>query len=155
MSSFLPPQRPLATCPGILGHASCWDILHTTRAGGLSKLDGESGISGQPCGHGTNGRTFTGVASHHHEPHYPGSPVTLQRSGHACLALAFMAAGCWLAGTSVAPAAAPAPAPSATTTWLAYQRSFHFQQLDERHSLAHNAVTLIFQDHTGFMWFAT
>ncbi|HVU82264.1 MAG TPA: EAL domain-containing protein, partial [Rhodanobacteraceae bacterium] len=52
-------------------------------------------------------------------------------------------------------AAAPAIAPSSATTWRAYQRNFHFQQLDDRDGLTQNSVTLIFQDHTGFMWFAT
>jgi diguanylate cyclase (GGDEF)-like protein/PAS domain S-box-containing protein len=81
--------------------------------------------------------------------------VTIQRSRRACLVLAFMAGGCWLAGTSAAPAAGSAAAPSAPATWLAYQRNFHFQQLDDRDGLTQNSVTLIFQDHTGFMWFAT
>jgi len=45
--------------------------------------------------------------------------------------------------------------PPPATTWSVYQRNFHFQQLDDRDGLAQNSVTLIFQDHTGFMWFAT
>ncbi|MDE2224095.1 MAG: EAL domain-containing protein [Xanthomonadaceae bacterium] len=81
--------------------------------------------------------------------------MTIQRSRHPCLALAFMAAGCWLAPASTAGAAAPTSAPSAAATWHAYQRNFHFQQLDDRDGLTQNSVTLIFQDQTGFMWFAT
>jgi len=66
-----------------------------------------------------------------------------------------MAAGCWLAPAAVARVAVPAAAPSAAATWHAYQRNFHFQQLDDRDGLTQNSVTLVFQDHTGFMWFAT
>ncbi|HEY8229912.1 MAG TPA: two-component regulator propeller domain-containing protein, partial [Rhodanobacteraceae bacterium] len=66
-----------------------------------------------------------------------------------------MAAGCWLAPAAAARVAAPATAPSAAATWKAYQRNFHFQQLDDRDGLTQNSVTLVFQDHTGFMWFAT
>src|SRR6185437_4191373 len=145
----------LLQAPRILGHVSCWDILHTTFAGGLSKLDVKSGISGHPRGPGTAGRTFTGATSIHHEPHHPGSSVTTQRSRHPCLALAFMAAGCWLAPAPAVCAVAAATVPPPATTWSVYQRNFHFQQLDDRDGLAQNSVTLIFQDHTGFMWFAT
>ena len=66
-----------------------------------------------------------------------------------------MAAACCLALASVALAAAPAAAPSTAATWHAYQRNFHFQQLDDRDGLTQNSVALIFQDRTGFMWFAT
>jgi len=66
-----------------------------------------------------------------------------------------MAAGFWLAATPAVRAAAPATAVSSATTWRAYQRNFHFQQLDDSDGLTQNSVTLIFQDHTGFMWFAT
>src|SRR5690242_5182145 len=48
-----------------------------------------------------------------------------------------------------------ARADEAPTSWQAYQRNYHFQQLDDRDGLTQNSVTLIFQDHTGFMWFAT
>src|SRR6185312_4544022 len=92
---------------------------------------------------------------HHHEPHHSGSPVTSQRSRRSCGALALLVASFWLAAASAAPAAAPATVPSSATTWRAYQRNFHFQQLDDRDGLTQNSVTLIFQDHTGFMWFAT
>jgi ligand-binding sensor domain-containing protein len=70
------------------------------------------------------------------------------------LALAFVAAACWLVPAS-AEAAAPAAARPGATTWRAYQRNFHFQQLDDRDGLTQNSVTLVFQDQTGFMWFAT
>jgi diguanylate cyclase (GGDEF)-like protein/PAS domain S-box-containing protein len=69
--------------------------------------------------------------------------------------LAFAAAGCWLAGAATALAAASTTAPPATATWRAYQRNFHFQQLDDRDGLTQNSVTLVFQDQAGFMWFAT
>ncbi|HWG66225.1 MAG TPA: EAL domain-containing protein, partial [Rhodanobacteraceae bacterium] len=81
--------------------------------------------------------------------------MTIQRSRHPCLALAFMAAGCSLAPALPAGTAASAPVSSAAATWHAYQRNFHFQQLDDRDGLTQNSVALIFQDHTGFMWFAT
>ncbi|WIG57226.1 MAG: Sensory box histidine kinase [Rhodanobacteraceae bacterium] len=78
--------------------------------------------------------------------------MTIQRSRRSCAALALLAAGFCLAAPT-ARAVAPAPAPA--TTWHVYQRNFHFQQLDDRDGLTQNSVTLIFQDHTGFMWFAT
>ncbi|HKV65621.1 MAG TPA: two-component regulator propeller domain-containing protein, partial [Rhodanobacteraceae bacterium] len=81
--------------------------------------------------------------------------MTIQRSRHPCLVLAFLAAGCWLATAPAALAAAAAAAPPVAATWHAYQRNFHFQQLDDRDGLTQNSVTLIFQDQTGFMWFAT
>jgi diguanylate cyclase (GGDEF)-like protein/PAS domain S-box-containing protein len=81
--------------------------------------------------------------------------VTIQRSRRSCAALALLAAGSWLTLAPAAVAAAPATTPSSATTWHAYQRNFHFQQLDDRDGLTQNSVTLIFQDHTGFMWFAT
>lgn len=68
--------------------------------------------------------------------------------------LALLAAGLWLTAPA-ARAAAPATVPASATTWRAYQRNFHFQQLDDRDGLTQNSVTLIFQDRTGFMWFAT
>src|SRR6185312_9944513 len=40
-------------------------------------------------------------------------------------------------------------------SWQAYQRNYHFQQLDDRDGLTQNSVLLIFQDKTGFMWFVT
>jgi len=48
-----------------------------------------------------------------------------------------------------------ARADEAPTSWQAYQRNYHFQQLDDRDGLTQNSVSLIFQDQTGFMWFAT
>lgn len=68
-----------------------------------------------------------------------------------------MVACCWLATAPMAHARAdtPASAAPAQATWQAYQRNFHFQQLDDRNGLTQNSVSLIFQDHTGFMWFAT
>jgi diguanylate cyclase (GGDEF)-like protein/PAS domain S-box-containing protein len=80
--------------------------------------------------------------------------VTIQRSGRTCLALACVAVGSWFAGIARAQPAAPGPAATATS-WQAYQRNFHFQQLDDRNGLAQNSVSLVFQDQTGFMWFAT
>ena len=73
------------------------------------------------------------------------------------MTLGFMAACCWLATAPPAHARADMPASAAPTqtTWQAYQRNFHFQQLDDRNGLTQNSVSLIFQDHTGFMWFAT
>ncbi|MGN6790442.1 MAG: ligand-binding sensor domain-containing protein, partial [Rhodanobacteraceae bacterium] len=52
-------------------------------------------------------------------------------------------------------AAGAAHADKAPTSWQAYQRNYHFQQLDDRDGLTQNSVSLIFQDQTGFMWFAT
>jgi diguanylate cyclase (GGDEF)-like protein/PAS domain S-box-containing protein len=80
--------------------------------------------------------------------------VTIRQSRHPCLALVFAVAGFWLAPAAVAAATAPVEAPSADT-WHAYQRNFYFQRLDDRDGLTQNSVTLIFQDHVGFMWFAT
>ncbi|HEY9111964.1 MAG TPA: diguanylate cyclase, partial [Rhodanobacteraceae bacterium] len=48
-------------------------------------------------------------------------------------------------------ARAEAPLPS----WQAYQRDFHFQQLDSGDGLVQNSVSLIFQDQQGFMWLVT
>ncbi|MGH8191070.1 MAG: EAL domain-containing protein [Rhodanobacteraceae bacterium] len=59
-----------------------------------------------------------------------------------------VAALLWLVAVA---AAAQAPRP----TWHAYQRSFHFQQLDSADGLAQDSVSLIFQDRKGFMWFVT
>ncbi|MGH8111303.1 MAG: diguanylate cyclase domain-containing protein, partial [Rhodanobacteraceae bacterium] len=70
----------------------------------------------------------------------------------------------WMAAAMVAACCAPAIAPAAradgsggrsAATWHAYQRSYQFQQLDGRNGLAQNSVSLIAQDHKGFMWFAT
>ncbi|HET7224042.1 MAG TPA: two-component regulator propeller domain-containing protein, partial [Rhodanobacteraceae bacterium] len=51
----------------------------------------------------------------------------------------------------VGAARADAPPPS----WQAYQRDFHFQQLDSSDGLVQNSVSLIFQDQQGFMWLVT
>ncbi|HKU79293.1 MAG TPA: diguanylate cyclase, partial [Rhodanobacteraceae bacterium] len=48
-----------------------------------------------------------------------------------------------------------ARADDAPASWQAYQRNYHFQQLDDRDGLTQNSVSLIFQDQAGFMWFAT
>ncbi|HEX7348833.1 MAG TPA: EAL domain-containing protein [Rhodanobacteraceae bacterium] len=72
--------------------------------------------------------------------------------------------GAWWTGvlllvTGLACAAPATPAPAAATTapatWTAYQRNFYFQHLNGRNGLAQNTVSLVFQDHTGFMWFVT
>jgi diguanylate cyclase (GGDEF)-like protein/PAS domain S-box-containing protein len=78
--------------------------------------------------------------------------VTDQRSRRCCLALAFVAACCAPVAVPAAPAAATVGAPQ---TWAAYQRNFHFHQLDDRNGLTQNSVTLVFQDTTGFIWLAT
>jgi len=48
-----------------------------------------------------------------------------------------------------------AHADSTPASWQAYQRDFHFQQLDSSDGLVQNSVSLIFQDQQGFMWLAT
>ena len=53
--------------------------------------------------------------------------------------------------TAIGIAHAKTPSPS----WQAYQRDFHFQQLDSSDGLVQNSVSLIFQDQQGFMWLAT
>ncbi len=58
----------------------------------------------------------------------------------------------WLLAAGVALARPPA---TATASWPAYQRNFHFQRLDSNDGLVQNSVTLIFQDHRGHMWLAT
>ncbi|MGH8183931.1 MAG: EAL domain-containing protein [Rhodanobacteraceae bacterium] len=70
-------------------------------------------------------------------------------------ALAFVVAVCWYAAMPFAEAKTAAAAPTRPVTWHAYQRNYHFQQLDDRDGLTQNSVSLIFQDHAGFMWFAT
>ncbi|TAN06209.1 MAG: EAL domain-containing protein [Rhodanobacteraceae bacterium] len=80
--------------------------------------------------------------------------MTLQSS--RCLGAVLVFAAAWLG--PAAPAAAhdkPTVAPAQPATWRAYQRNYHFQQLDDRNGLTQNSVSLIFQDRTGFMWFAT
>ncbi|TAN08630.1 MAG: EAL domain-containing protein [Rhodanobacteraceae bacterium] len=72
---------------------------------------------------------------------------------HAALALLALA-GC-IGGMPGARAAATTAATATPTHWQAYQRDFYFQQLNGRNGLAQNSVSLVFQDHTGFMWFAT
>jgi diguanylate cyclase (GGDEF)-like protein/PAS domain S-box-containing protein len=82
--------------------------------------------------------------------------VTIERSWRLRAALGTLAACCWLAIAPAAHARADLPAPPAPpSTRQAYQRNFHFQRLDDRNGLTQNSVSLIFQDHTGFMWFAT
>ena len=78
-----------------------------------------------------------------------GSSVAKLRSAHpritrvlASVVAIFMAVGI-------------AHADDAPASWQAYQRDYHFQQLDDRDGLTQNSVSLIFQDQTGFMWFAT
>ncbi|HEX5960614.1 MAG TPA: EAL domain-containing protein [Rhodanobacteraceae bacterium] len=71
------------------------------------------------------------------------------------MALACVLAWCWLASVPPAKADAPPATPVSPSTWYAYQRNYHFQQLDDRDGLTQNSVLLIFQDHSGFMWFAT
>jgi len=56
---------------------------------------------------------------------------------------------------SVLMATGIARADDAPTSWQAYQRDFHFQQLDSSDGLVQNSVSLIFQDQQGFMWLAT
>jgi diguanylate cyclase (GGDEF)-like protein/PAS domain S-box-containing protein len=73
--------------------------------------------------------------------------VTIAQPARRAAALLFVAA-LWLA-------AAAAHAQSVQGSWQAYQRDFHFQQLDNRDGLVQDSVSLIFQDHTGFMWLAT
>ena len=65
------------------------------------------------------------------------------------LAALLFAAALWLL------AATAARAQPVQGSWQAYQRDFHFQQLDYHDGLVQNSVSLIFQDHTGFMWLAT
>ena len=48
-----------------------------------------------------------------------------------------------------------ARADDAPASWYAYQRDFHFQQLDSSDGLVQNSVSLIFQDQQGFMWLGT
>ena len=72
------------------------------------------------------------------------------------MARVIVAACCWLATAQAVHARADAStAPASPRTWQAYQRNFHFQRLDDRNGLTQNSVSLIFQDRTGFMWFAT
>ena len=66
-----------------------------------------------------------------------------------CFAALLFAAALWLL------AAAAARAQPVQGSWQAYQRDFHFQQLDNHDGLVQSSVSLIFQDHTGFMWLAT
>ncbi|HET7930008.1 MAG TPA: EAL domain-containing protein [Rhodanobacteraceae bacterium] len=49
----------------------------------------------------------------------------------------------------------PARARATPPTWQAYQRNFYFQQLDSSNGLAQNTVSLVFQDHRGYMWLVT
>ena len=70
------------------------------------------------------------------------------QSAHRRIARALVAVLAVLIAT-----AAQADTPPAS--WQAYQRNYHFQQLNDRDGLTQNSVSLIFQDETGFMWFAT
>lgn len=72
----------------------------------------------------------------------------LQSVRHVC-ALAVAGALLWLLVLTGARAQTPPP------TWQAYQRNFYFQRLDSRNGLAQNTVSLVFQDHQGFMWLVT
>ncbi len=71
------------------------------------------------------------------------------RPAHRRAVLAAVAALMWLAAATVACAQAPSGA------WHAYRRDFHFQQLNGHDGLAQNTVSLIFQDHKGFIWLVT
>ncbi|MBS0381256.1 MAG: EAL domain-containing protein [Proteobacteria bacterium] len=68
---------------------------------------------------------------------------------HRCGALLLAAALAWLVAVGTA-SAQPAPG-----SWQAYQRDFHFQQIDSQNGLVQNSVSLIFQDQRGFMWLVT
>jgi diguanylate cyclase (GGDEF)-like protein/PAS domain S-box-containing protein len=71
----------------------------------------------------------------------------LRTAGACALALCVLACG-----LGITPAARAAATPAG---WQAYQRDFYFQQIDGHDGLAQNSVSLVFQDRTGFMWFAT
>ncbi|HEX7369287.1 MAG TPA: EAL domain-containing protein [Rhodanobacteraceae bacterium] len=81
--------------------------------------------------------------------------MSIERSTRRGTWLACCVALCCLLAACLAHAANPATASAAPQTWKAYQRNYYFQQLDGRNGLAQNSVSLIFQDPTGFMWFAT
>jgi len=75
--------------------------------------------------------------------------VARLRSSHRRLARALVVALIALIATGIA------RADTRPLSWQAYQRNYHFQQLDDRDGLTQNSVLLIFQDKTGFMWFVT
>lgn len=75
---------------------------------------------------------------------FSASPQPLRRLAGLLFAFAL-----WLTAGAGAHAL---PAPG---SWQAYQRDFHFQQIDSRDGLVQNSVSLIFQDHTGFIWLVT
>jgi diguanylate cyclase (GGDEF)-like protein/PAS domain S-box-containing protein len=79
-------------------------------------------------------------------PTGPSGPTPPAARSHILPALACVLL--WFAGVATAAQAPPA-------TWQAYQRTFYFQQLDSAHGLAQNSASVVFQDHRGFMWFAT
>jgi diguanylate cyclase (GGDEF)-like protein/PAS domain S-box-containing protein len=78
-----------------------------------------------------------------------GDPVVIPKSARRAAALLFAAALAWFVGAGAASAQIPRAA------WQAYQRDFHFQQLDNHDGLVQNSVSLLFQDQRGFMWLVT
>src|SRR5690242_14708787 len=125
------------------------DFCPTTRHAHLSTLDRQSRPTRRQGGRAFVGCALSG-ATHFTMSRVPsGSFVARLRSAHRRMVRVMAAA---LAVVVVAGAAyADAPPPS----WQAYQRDFHFQQLDSSDGLVQSSVSLIFQDQQGFMWLVT